>query len=1050
MQKQHAISVYNASAGSGKTFALASNYLSILLRSSSSFKYRQILAITFTNKAVAEMKSRIIENLKDFAYGENLEQSAIFNTIQKNTGMTLDAIRIKSEQILHNIIQDYASFDVVTIDNFTHRIIRSFARDLKIPQNFEVELNTREVLERAVDNLIDRAGSDPLLTPVLLDYAIEKIDDDKSWDISRDFYDIARLLLSENDRYFIALLNERSLQDFAALKKGLKGKLAHWGKEIIQESYDLLDFIASKELLPEHFTGKYLPNALQKFSEGNFTFNPDSGWVKYMGEQPLYKKTQNQGIKDILDSHTSEITSLFSQITAKIIQLSLTQELLKKITPLSLLQAINKEVQQIKADKNLLLISDFNEVINKNIANQPTPFIYERLGERYQHYFIDEFQDTSILQWENLIPLIDNAVSTGERTEPSNSLMLVGDPKQAIYRWRGGYAEQFIKLSNGYNPFQNPDMVQVDLEYNYRSHEEIIAFNNLFFTETARFLEHPVYEDIYLKGNKQGKNHRTGGHVSISFIEAQTVEEGKEPYLDKTLEILQQTLARGYEKKDICILVRKNAEGILLAQYLQEKEIAVISSQSLLVSQSAEVRFIANLLRFMQHPDAQAISILLLEHLAKNHFDLEDPHDFYVKMLPKKGQELFDSLPLKAGTSETFKLQRCQQSPLYEAVEYVVQYFELNQNAGAYLQSFLDSVFDFGQKNDSGMHGFLDWWEKNQDVLSIGTPPNTEAVQIMTIHKAKGLEFPIVIYPFAESALYPGNDTTNWYPTNPADYAGFEALLISQKKGLLHLDDASAALYHEKRQQQQLDSLNMLYVALTRPVEELHIITRITEKVKPTEDPANFADLFVNYLHKTQQWEQGKLHYNFGRPINAKAIIEKSDNGKVLTLYSSPKEGHNLIIVTRAERLWDENRMESINKGNLLHDILAGIPNAGDIQAALKTAQNTGAIKQEDWASFKVQLDTVIGQLKLEGFFNEKHKVFNEREMVYEDDLLRPDRVELDDQQNAYLLDYKTGAPQASHHNQINTYAKALTAAGMNVVKKILVYVNEEQIIHLV
>ncbi len=1011
------------------------------------------------------MKSRIIENLKDFAYGENLEQSAIFNVVQQTTGMTLEAIRIKSEHILHNIIQDYASFDVVTIDNFTHRIIRSFARDLKIPQNFEVELNTREVLERAVDNLIDRAGSDALLTPVLLDYAIEKIDDDKSWDISRDFYDIARLLLSENDRHFIDLLNKRSLQDFAELKKGLNRKLARWEKEIIQQTQELLDFIASKELLPEHFTGKYLPNALHKFSEGNFTFNPDSGWVKFMDEQPHYKKTQKQYIKDILDTHAGEITSLFSEITVKITQLSLTQELLKKITPLSLLQAINKEVQQIKADKNLLLISDFNEVINKNITNQPTPFIYERLGERYQHYFIDEFQDTSILQWENLIPLIDNAVSTGERVEPSNSLMVVGDPKQAIYRWRGGYAEQFIKLSNGYNPFQNPDMVQVNLDYNYRSHEEIIDFNNQFFTETARFLEHPVYEDIYLKGNKQGKNHRTGGHVSISFIEAQTVEEGKDPYLEKTFEILQQTLGRGYQKEDICILVRKNAEGILLAQYLQEKEIAVISSQSLLVSQSAEVRFIANLLRFMQQPDAQAISILLLEYLAKNRLDLDDPHAFYVKMLPKKGQELFDFLPLKdkpsetketsefseiLGTPETFKLQRCQQLPLYEAVEYVVQYFDLNQNAGAYLQSFLDAVFDFGQKSESGMQGFLDWWDKNRDVLSIGTPAHTEAVQIMTIHKAKGLEFPIVIYPFAESALYPGNDTTNWYPTDPADYAGFEALLISQKKGLLHLDEISAALYHEKRQQQQLDSLNMLYVALTRPVEELHIISRIPEKVKPNEDPANFADLFVNYLHNTQQWEEGKLRYTFGRPLDSKIIAEKPSKGTMLSMISSPKESHNLVIVTRAERLWDENRMESINKGNLLHDILASIPNASDIQAALKSAQNSGAIKQEEWADFKTQLQTVIEQLKLEGFFNEKHRVFNEREMVHRGNILRPDRVEMDERQNAYLLDYKTGAPQASHQDQIHTYANALTAAGMNVVKKILVYVNEKQTIHSV
>ncbi|MGB3774626.1 MAG: 3'-5' exonuclease, partial [Leeuwenhoekiella sp.] len=662
-----------------------------------------------------------------------------------------------------------------------------------------------------------------------------------------------------------------------------------------------------------------------------------------------------------------------------------------------------------------------------------------------QHYFIDEFQDTSILQWENLIPLIDNAVSTGEREEPSNSLMLVGDPKQAIYRWRGGYAEQFIKLSNGFSPFQNPDIKQVNLDFNFRSHEEIINFNNHFFTGTARFLDNEIYRDIYTQGNQQHKNHRTGGYVSINLVEAQTIEEAKEYYLKKTLTILNQVLDNGFKNKDICVLVRKNGEGIQVAQFLQEKEIPVISSQSLLIVQSAEVRFIVNLLRFMQQPTAKAISILLLEFLAENHIKPTDFYAFYTDFLEKPGQELFDSLPLKA---QAFKLTRCQQLPLYEAAEYIVHYFDLNENAGAYLQSFLDCIFEFGQKNNSGVHGFLEWWEKNKDKLSIGTPQQTDAVQIMTIHKAKGLEFPVVIYPFAETPLYPNNDETNWYETEGEDFNGFESLLISQKKGLLNLDDKSAALYNEKRQQQQLDNLNMLYVALTRSVEQLHVITRITQKTEPTSDPKSFADLFVNYLDDIKQFDVQKDHYAFGNPKKISQDRQENKNGIQLSLISSPKENHNLFIVTKAERLWDESRTESINEGNLLHDILAGIAYETDIPLALKNARASGVLEQNRWEYFNHQLEKLVSELKVEGFFNIKHTVYNERELIHNERILRPDRVEFDSKNQAYLLDYKTGAPHSSHVQQINDYADALTASGMTIGKKILVYVNEKQTIH--
>lgn len=1039
MTETPSIAVYNASAGAGKTFALVRDYLQILFTSDNEFKFRNILAITFTNKAVAEMKTRITDNLREFSEGKD---SPLFKAVMDATELDAEAIQKKAARLLKNIIQDYASFDVVTIDTFTHRIIRTFARDLRIPQNFEVELNTEEVLQLAVDNLISQAGTDPKITPVLLDYAMEKVGDDKSWDISKDFYDIAKLLLSENDRKFLKLLHERSLDDFVALKKHLYENLARKKAIIKNKAQQLLDFIASQGLDAKNFNRGSLPRALTKFTESNFTFDTSTQWFQNLDEAPLYTKSQKQDIKDILDRVGPKIVVDFLEVQALLGGYQLDQELLKKITPLSLLKAIDQQVQQIKADKNLLLISDFNEVISNSIAAQPTPFIYERLGERYQHYFIDEFQDTSVLQWQNMIPLIDSAVSTGGQERPKNSVMLVGDPKQAIYRWRGGYAEQFIELSAGHNPFQNPDKKTIHLDTNWRSTEAIINFNNAFFSASAEVFEELAYRAIYTTGNQQKTNTRTGGMVTLNFVNAQTVEEAEPLYLERTLRTIQETLATGFAKQEICILTRKKSEGIALARYLQEHDIAIISSESLLLAQSPEVNFIVDLLSFMQRPDAKAIRIKLLEYLAEHYYKSEDPHGFYIRYLPLDGQKLFDALD---GEKEPFLLATCGQLPLYESVEYIIRHFGLNTNGGAYLQFFLDAVFDFSEKNDSGAYGFLEWWEKKAGSLSISTPPNLDAIQIMTIHKAKGLEFPVVVYPFAETNLYPAQDT-NWYQTEPDAYKGFKALMINQKKGLLDLDDQSAELYHAKRRQQQLDNLNLLYVALTRPVEQLHIISRATEKSKPSEDPTDFAALFINYLDSKGQWEPDTDSYRFGESHKRTAPPQLT-TGQELKLYSSSKESHNIVLVTQAERLWDEQRRESINMGNLLHDLMAGIKWPQDIQKAVKRAQVKGTLKAGEAAGLERQITQLIKLLRAESFFDKENTILNERDLLHQGQLLRPDRVEIDPKGNAYLLDYKTGTPLEEHRVQVIGYGQALEAVGYTVVKKLLVYVNTDPLI---
>ncbi|RXG33062.1 UvrD-helicase domain-containing protein [Leeuwenhoekiella marinoflava] len=1046
MQNHPSISIYNASAGAGKTFALVKNYLCILFKSNNEFKYRRILAITFTNKAVAEMKMRIVKNLQEFSE-ENIfeEPSPMLLTIEEETELSREEIHLKSKRLLKNIIQDFASFDVVTIDNFTHRIIRTFAHDLKIPQNFEVELNTQDVLEQAVDNLIDKAGRDPLVTQVLLDYAFEKIDDDKSWDISLDFYEISRLLLSENDREFLKRINGKSLEDFAELKKHLKASNKKLDVQIKESAKSLLDFFSINGLEEAHFKGKYLPKAVTKFSEGIFALNTSSGWVMNLGEEPMYTKTQKDIIKQTLDQIAPEITTRFNTIKSDIFQLKFQEELYKKLTPLSVLQAIQKEVNILKSENNLVLISDFNELIHKNIANQPTPFIYERLGERYENYFIDEFQDTSVLQWNNLVPLIDNAVSTNQPESLANSLMLVGDPKQAIYRWRGGDAGQFISLSKDeVNPFQNRDKKTIDLPFNYRSYDQIIHFNNSFFTEIASVFAYDEYKNIYTSGNAQQVNSKTGGYVSISFVDADTNTDAEPLYLDEVIDSIKSCQENGFQLHELCILVRRNAEGVSIAQRLQEEKIPVISSESLLLKQSPQVQFIINLLHFTLEPDSNAISIKLLEYLAKFHLKIEDKHEFYKYNLKYSGAALFNNL---LEDSDGFNFNLCSSLPIYEAVEYIIRSFNLNQKGGSYLQFFLDAIYDFSQKNYGGIPEFIIWWERKKDKLSISTPPASEAVQIMTIHKAKGLEFPVVIYPFAHTDLYPLKaDSYNWYLPEENEFLGFEALLLGQKSELLDYNEQTSVLYHQKRIQQQLDHINVLYVALTRSVEQLYIISK-TSKFRG--EPKNFSDLLRLYLESQNLFNTDQNKYSFGkqqRISHAEALVNNSND---LTLISTAKEAHDLVFVTQAEALWDTERLEAISFGNIIHELMAGIKTESDINSALKKAVTKGMITNDQLTPLETKLRELILDLQKHGFFNPQHQILNERAIHVSGNTLRPDRVEINTMNQLWLLDYKTGDPQKDHNNQLKNYENVLLKMNYQVVKKAIIYLNSSKPVYI-
>jgi ATP-dependent exoDNAse (exonuclease V) beta subunit len=444
----NSFTIYNASAGSGKTFTLVKEYLLLLFNSKRKEKYQNILAITFTNKAVDEMKSRIVDSLHAFSSEKIPAKSqGLFEVISKETGLNQLHIREKSAKILKSIIHNYAAFEVSTIDGFTHRVLRTFAKDLGLPINFEVEMAQEEILMEAVESVISKAGTDPKLTKILVDFTLNKADDDKSWDIARDLFEISKLLINENNQKPLELLQNKTLEDFDKFADKLKSEIKQAKQENEKLAADFFELLKQNGLEDSDFTRKSVPNHFEKLGKGE-SVNFETQWAEKIFTDSLYPKACDTSKKAIIDNIQPQVVDLFTATKDNYFKVEFLEAVNKRTVQLSLLNAINQEIQAIKKDRNLVLISEFNPQISAQVKDQPAPFIYERLGERYNNYFIDEFQDTSQMQWENLIPLMDASLSgMGGEDVPAN-LMLVGDAKQSIYRWRGGKAEQFIDLSN--------------------------------------------------------------------------------------------------------------------------------------------------------------------------------------------------------------------------------------------------------------------------------------------------------------------------------------------------------------------------------------------------------------------------------------------------------------------------------------------------------------------------------------------------------------------------------------------------------------------------
>ncbi|MBJ6367365.1 UvrD-helicase domain-containing protein [Snuella sedimenti] len=1039
MQKNHSFTIYNASAGSGKTFTLVKEYLKILFKSNNYDQFKRILAITFTNKAVAEMKERIIEKLKAFSDASVLESSdSMFDTICKELEIAPRTLHTKSKTLLNTIIHNYAAFDISTIDGFTHKLIRTFAHDLKLPLNFEVELEQESLLNEAVDSLIAKAGTDKKLTKTLVDFALEKADDDKSWDLSIDFNKMAKRLVNENDIPFIETLKDKTLEDFKSLKSYLQKQILQTQDNIVETAKTVLNTIENAGLDFNDFTRGTLPNHFKKASElninGLYSNNLETNITEGKG---IYNKSLSPDKATTIDHLLPDIALSFRDIKSQVYYLKFLSSFYKNITPLSVLNAINKELAALKKDQNKILISEFNAIISKEIKNQPTPFIYERLGEKFNNYFIDEFQDTSVTQWENLIPLIDNSLSSG-----TGNTMLVGDAKQSIYRWRGGKAEQFIDLFNKKAiPFQVEQTIQ-DLKTNYRSSKEIIRFNNGFFKYLAHTVfQEKTYEDLYEKAF-QNTHIENEGYVNINFLDFDKNEDKNVLYPEAVLKTIHACLNQGYRLADLCVLVRKKTEGVAIANHLSQNTIPILSSETLLLNNAPEVNFVNNMLTLLIQPKNKEVKIAVLNFLT-DLLKTKNKHDFFSQHINLPLSELFKSF-------ESFQVyidpDDLLAQPLLDMAETIVREFKLIKTSNAYLQFYLDVVLEFSQKKGTNVSDFLNYFDKKKEQLTIISPEGQNAVQIMTIHKSKGLEFPVVIFPYADLDIYKEQDPMEWVSLDKEQYLGFSHTLLNFNSDFEHYGDEGFRIYQTHRSEQELDNINLLYVTLTRPVEQLYIISKKEMTPKGVVNSNKYSGLLINYLKHIGIWDNTQLSYTFG---TANTYTQKSLIKKEVTIQqdfiSTKKEKHNVKIVTNVAYLWDTNQREAIEKGNLIHNIMSKILTREDVDSVFKDFINTSNISEEQADILKQLVVKIIEHPKLKDYYSPQYKVYNEQDIISKHGyILRPDRVVINKNNEAIIIDYKTGSEDIKHKQQLQSYQDILESMKLHTTKKMLVYINND------
>ena len=1048
------LTIYKSSAGSGKTYTLVLSYLKIVILNP--YLYRNILAVTFTNKATEEMKARIIQTLghladhtdsqlKEAGHAEYLALEAFV----KSQNLSL-SISFQAGQALRLILSDYSNFSVSTIERFFQRVIRAFARELEIPLGYDVEMKQQAIIERLVSDLLMEITPENPLTRLFQGYLDRNLDEEKSWNIESAIRKLGQEIFKEqyqhleNNQPIATETPQKALkftEELWAIRKQFEQFMEREAQKAIEIMTDLglerEDFKYKKSGVPNYFF-KVLK---QDYEPGKRALTGcENQEVWYDPKKPKAHEIESafqRGLQDqlcLLVNHYDKYAEEY--FTAR--------QVLQTIYSFGVLSDLQKKLQEYRKENNQLIISDTSSLLDKIISGTDTPFVYERIGTKYTYYLLDEFQDTSDMQWKNLFPLVSDAISREE-----GQVMLVGDVKQSIYRWRNGNMYLLMKGVEDQIEHQNNQKPRVHhLDKNWRTAQEIVQFNNQFFEHAATLMEQfvgnqeePIFGKAYERLAQTPQRSQYPGYLRIEGIEspdARRPTAWRKAAMERLLETLHELFALGFLPKDITLLVRRNSEGVELAQFLQQHELKVVSSESLLVRNHPTVQFLHALLQHLwdqEDPIAQA-RVSYFYHQLETATSISD-----LQFRDRNPNDLIEGLEALKPT-----LLRLA---VYECTARIQRLFPSLATPNAYLQGFMDAMLEYSQEQDASLSGFLQWWEEEQHKRAISSVAEPHAVEIMTIHKAKGLEFPIVILPFADWDLTPSARGFLWIDEpERSPYDQWPYLPVEASSKLEHTYFAHE--YITEKVNSYLDNLNLLYVALTRPQYRLYVFTRAA-KSKSTR-LTNVSHLFNQVLHQYEleglvsaenYWESGNSE-NVPKTEGEEVLPERT----LAPLKLAPALEEPPIRVRFSSNRYLPvgilERTAKINQGELLHEALAYVKVPEDIPQAVTRMRHKGYILPDQMLTLTRQLEFIVTYPMAADWYDTAWKVKNEAEIItMEGAVLRPDRVMIREQE-AIVVDYKSGKRNDRYLRQVRHYMQALTEMGYVPVRGYVYYLGEQ------
>ncbi|MES2763396.1 MAG: UvrD-helicase domain-containing protein [Bacteroidota bacterium] len=1041
--------VYKSSAGSGKTFTLVKEYLKLALvdKHNLTKAYRGILAITFTNKAASEMKWRIIKALKEISLGSN---DMLSELISDELKISKEELKKRAEVVLTDVLHNYSDFSIGTIDSFTHRIIRTFALDLKLPVNFQIETDSDAVFKKVISTLINNLGKDKLVTDYLVQFSLAQIEENKNWDPEQTLIDFIKEINKEGVSELVDQLSKFNISDFETIKKQLRSITKEHETFLKTQGEQALKLIHEKQLTANAFAsgGSGIYNFYVKLATLKETSTKElfgSNVTKTLeqdkwhgGKASAEEKTAIDSIKTELDKIAFSVLNYLKENEQRYNVFVL---IYKNIYAMGLVNELAKLTNEYKADENILFISEFNERISEVVNNEPTPFIFERLGDRYKHFLLDEFQDTSAMQWQNMLPLIDNALGNG------NLNLIVGDGKQSIYRWRNADVEQFVSLPNINAASKNDLLVEREgslirnfegrvLDTNYRSESAIVKFNNVLFDYLAGTVLNEDLKKIY---DQQKQIHKTTdlGYVSVDLPAPLDDEDTDDTNTRFILNYIQKAIDDGYSYQDICIIIRQNRHGNTVANFLIENNIPVVSADSLLLNHAKEVSVILSFLKYISNQKDLVAASVILNYLHDRQLCTEEQYVLFLRELnTSKTKTVFDILNECGLRVNVLKLTS---SNLFDACLEIVTTLKLNQSNPQYVRFFLDEVLGFLQGNTSNVSLFLDWWERRADKASVIIPEGMNAVNIMTIHASKGLEFPIVITPFLAWDIE--KTQSIWVDINEEGIDLPVALINTTKAA----DDTMfKPLAEKERQQQTLDSLNMLYVDFTRAVERLHIISPQLKK----KSSKNCHTWLADFASAQASFDTEKQLLTFGSLTKKTSAAHKQGLQQLQVAQLAFNQNPDVIQIKEASSYESNEEVTKAREyGVLVHYILSKIKTKDDVDITIANAVLSGDITKEESYKMLNDINQLLSIPAIVSYFEKGVDVKNELEILTSaGDILRPDRVVVSNNE-AVVIDYKTGKRNAQkYHTQMQDYEYALLGLGYTSVKKLLLYIQEQEV----